>query len=104
MALVFVQEFAGLAATPSGDAMLPVPSQPPVASYTVSNALGPNNGPKYQPSTKWLLIETDGICSLRFDGVNAAATDMRLPATALSPLLIGVGTVPTGNVSVITNT
>lgn len=104
MASVYVQEFAGLASTPSGDAMLPVPSQPPVASYAVSNALGPNNGPKYQPTTKWLLIETDGICSIRFDGVNAAVTDMRLPATALAPLLIGVGAVPAGNVSVIVNT
>lgn len=101
MALVYVQEFAGLASTPSGDAMLPVPAQPPLASYTVSNAVGPNQGPKYQPTTKWLLLETDAICSIRVDGVNAQATDMRLPATALAPLLVPA--VAGGNVSVITN-
>lgn len=105
MASVYVQEFAGLQATPSGDAALPVPAQPPAASYTISNALGPNNGPAYQPTTKWLLVETDGICSVRFDGKNAAATDLRLPATALVPLLIGVATVPANSfVSVIANT
>lgn len=104
MALVFVQEFAGLAPTPSGDAMLPVPQQPPLASYTVSNAAGPNQGPKYQANTRWLQVETDAICSIRFDGTNAAATDQRLPATALAPILVSVAGVPTGNVSVITNT
>lgn len=102
MALVYIQEFSGLAPTPSGDAMLPVVQQPPVASYTVSNALGPNAGPKYQASTKWLLVETDGICSIRVDGTAAAATDMRLPATALAPLLLQA--VPGGNISVIANT
>ena len=102
MASVYVQEFAGLAATPSGDAMLPVPAQPPLASYTVSNALGPNQGPKFNVNTKWLLVETDGICSIRVDGTNAAATDMRLPATALAPLLMAA--VAGGNISVIANT
>ena len=102
MALVYVQEFAGLASTPSGDAMLPVPAQPPLASYTISNALGPNAGPKYQAGTKFLLIETDGICSIRVDGNAAGATDMRLPATALAPLLMQA--VPGGLVSVIANT
>lgn len=102
MALVYIQEFAGLASTPSGDALIPVPAQPPLASYTVSNAAGPNAGPKYKAGTQWLLVETDGICSIRFDGTAAAATDMRLPATALAPIL--VQSVPGGNVSVITNT
>ena len=101
MASVYVQEFAGLAATPSGDAMLPVPAQPPLASYAVSNAVGPNQGPKYQPTTKWLLIESDAVCSVRVDGTNASATDMRIAAT-LPPLLLQA--VPGGNVSVITNT
>lgn len=100
MALVYVQEFAGLASTPSGDAMLPIPAQPPLASYTVSNAAGPNQGQKYNVATKWLLIETDAICSIRVDGTNAAATDMRLPATT-TPLLFPA--VAGGNVSVITN-
>lgn len=104
MALVYVQEFAGLAPTPSGDAMLQTPSQPPLASYTVSNAAGPNAGPKYQPNTRFLQVETDAICSIRFDGAAAAATDQRLPASALAPLLVSVAGVPTGNVSVITNT
>lgn len=104
MALVYIQEFSGLAPTPSGDAMLPVVQQPPVASYTVSNALGPNAGPIYQPTTKWLQVETDGICSVRFDGVAAAATDQRLPATALAPLLVSVAGVQKGNISVIANT
>jgi hypothetical protein len=101
MASVYVQEFAGLAATPSGDAMLPVPAQPPLASYTVSNATGPNQGPKYQPATKWLLIESDAVCSVRVDGTNAAATDMRIAAT-WPPLLFQAPA--NGNVSVITNT
>lgn len=104
MALVYVQEFAGLAATPSGDAMIPVPAQPPLASYTVSNAAGPTAGPKYQAATKYLLVETDAICSVRFDGTAAAATDQRLPATALAPILVAVGGVPGANISVITNT
>lgn len=102
MALVYVQEFAGLISTPSGDAMLPIPAQPPLASYTISNAAGPNAGPVYQPGTKLLQIETDAICSIRVDGTAAAATDMRIPATALAPLLINA--VPGGKVSVITNT
>jgi hypothetical protein len=102
MALVYVQEFAGLATTPSGDALLAVPSQPPLASYTVSNAAGPNAGPKYQVTTKWLLIETDAICSLRVDGTAAGATDMRLPASGLAPILFPAPT--GGNVSAITNT
>jgi hypothetical protein len=103
MALVYVQEYASLAATPSGDALVSVPSQPPLASYTISNAAGPNQGAKYNPLTKWLMVETDAICSIRFDGTNASATDQRLPANN-QPLLVGVGAVPAGNVSVITNT
>jgi hypothetical protein len=101
MASVYVQEFAGLAPTPSGDAMLPVPAQPPLASYIVSNALGPNQGQKYNVNTKWLLIESDAVCSVRVDGTNAAATDMRIAAT-LPPLLLQAPA--GGNVSVIANT
>lgn len=104
MALVFVQEFAGLAQTSSGDSAVPVPAEPTLAAYTISNAAGPNAGPKYNPATKWLTVETDAICSIRFDGTAAAATDRRLPASALAPLLVCVAGVPAGNVSVITNT
>lgn len=105
MTKLYVQEFAGLAPTASGDGVIPIPAQPPLATYVVDYTVGVASGPAYQPNTKFLLIENDSICAVRFDGQNAGTTgDMHIPAAAPTPILVCVAGVPTGKVSAITAT
>ena len=102
MTKMYVQEFAGLAPTSMNDS-LPVPAEPPLASYIVDYTTAVANGPKYNSSTKFLTVESDAICSARFDGAVATITDRRFIA-GTNPLLISVAGVPAGNVSAVTNT
>lgn len=103
MTKMYVQEYAGLAATAQGDSVA-VPAEPPLASYVVDYTAGVANGPVYQAGTKFITVENDSIASVTFNGTPAAVTDKRLPAAPPAPLLVGVGSLPNGRASAITNT
>lgn len=101
MSNLYVQEFAGLAN--SGDGGVPVIAQPPLASYVVASTTVAVAGAAYQPGTKFVQIQADGIGSVRFDGTVATATDQRLIANG-QPVIYGVGSLAGKNVSFIINT
>lgn len=101
MTKLYVQEFVGLAETPYDD-VLASPAEPPIASYVVDYTTGVTSGPVYQPTTRWLLVASDSTCSVRFDGTAATTTDRRMYGN-LAPVLIGIGSVPNGRASAITN-
>jgi hypothetical protein len=116
MTTIYVQEYAGLAFTAQGDS-IPVPAEPPLASYAVVYTAGLATGPNYNPLTKYLTVENDSLCAVRFDGKAAVAgTDKRLTASPSAPLLVcvaGVNPSPNpntgaagavGNVQAITTT
>lgn len=101
MTKMWVQEYAGLAATAQGDSVA-IPAEPPLASYEVDYTSGEAGGQVYNAATKFVTVQNDSICSVRFDGVAATVTDKRLPAG--SYLTAGVGNAPGGKVTAITNT
>ena len=103
MTNLYVQEFAGLAN--SGEGGVAVVAQPPLASYVVANTVSPATaGPAYQPGTKFVQVQADGVCSVRFDGTAATVTDQRLAANG-PPIIYGVqNVVKAGSVSSIINT
>ena len=102
MTNLYVQEYASLGYSVQENTPA-VPGDPPLASYVVSYSAGVASGPQYQANTRYLTVEADSICSVRFDGTAATVTDKRLPANN-APLLVSVAGCPNGHVSAITNT
>lgn len=104
MTKMYVQEYAGLASTGSGDALIPAPAEPPLTSYVVDYTSAVASGPAYQPGTKFLTIENDSICAVTFNGTAATVNDKHIPAAAPTPILVCVAGVPNGKASAITAT
>jgi hypothetical protein len=103
MTKMFVQEYAGLAFTAQSDS-IPVPAEPPLASYVVDYTSGVASGPVYQAATKYLTIENDSIASVTFNGTPATVNDKLLFTALPTPLLVCVAGVPGGKASAITGT
>lgn len=108
MTQMYVQEYAGLAQTQQSDS-IPVPAEPPLASYIVDYTAGVASGPTYQPGTQFLLVECNSIACMSFNGVAATITGRRSAGVG-TPELIYVGgcpksgtpLLPTGRASAIT--
>lgn len=82
MAFMYISEYAGLAATSSGDAAVDVMPEPPVAIQQIAIVVATSTqSAPFNAATRFIEIEVDQICSFAI-GTNptAATTNMRLNA------------------------
>lgn len=77
---LFVTEYADLAETVRGAAA--APKDPFIAEYIVTIGGASAQSPAFQPTTRFILIATDTICSVVVGGTNPSATtsNHRMPA------------------------
>lgn len=107
MTKLYVQEFTALTNTDEGDPALV--TEPPLAAYVIDYSGGVAASPKFQPTTRFVEIVADSICSVKFGAfstVVASIVDMRYAANERN--LRGVAPPDFGSpgmgLSVITNT
>lgn len=99
MTKLFVQEYAGLAATDKSN--VEVLAEPPVVSYVLDYSGGHAESAAFNAATKFIEIENDSICSVVVGAAPVAAlTDKRLPANTIKRM----GVVGGQKISAITNT
>lgn len=99
MAVLYISEFAGLAAVRGAQAS--IGAQPSLVDQTVAIGAGSAQSKAFGPTTNMVLICADAVCSVLF-GANPTATavNMRIPANF--PMYFAVS--PGQKVAVITNT
>lgn len=101
MATVYISEYANGALT---DGQLSnFVMEPAVAEQTVAITAGSVQSAAFNPTTRFVRLRTDAICSVRF-GTNptATATSSRMPAA--TETIVGVQQGLSQKVAVITNT
>jgi len=80
MSILYIAEFPGLASTDQSDSVPAVPV-PPTAEQTVAIGSASVASAAFQPSTKWVELSTDVVCSVAFGAdPTAAVTNCRLAA------------------------
>jgi hypothetical protein len=116
MTKLYIYEFDGLGRTEQSDSV-PVPSiDAATTDQVVDYTAGAAASVPFQPTTRWVLVASDAICSIKFSPsaapVAATTANFRLPANN-QPLLFrvpdSIKTVPQGQpatwqLSAITNT
>lgn len=101
MATLYISEYANGALT---DGQLSnYVMEPAVVEQTVAIAAGSAQSAAFNPTTRFVRLRTDAICSVKF-GTNptAAATNSRMPAA--TETIVGVPQGLSYKVAVITNT
>jgi hypothetical protein len=98
MTKVSVSEYAMMPKDAQG-AIIPIPPEPPLATQTIDYTAGVASI-TLGPQTRYVRLNNDSICAMRFDGTNAATTDARSPAETIE----FKGVQPNGKISAITTT
>ena|ERR1035437_7964054 len=100
MAILYVTEFAKLGQQLSLFAMVQAAQQPPVAEQAITFSTVAASVP-FNPATRFVRLQTDGICSISI-GQNPTATTGMARMTAGQTEYYGVR--PGDKISVIANT
>lgn len=102
MTKLYVAEYSGLAATAQSDSVVVVPA-PPTAEQVVDYTAGVAASTAFNPSTTFVEVSTDAICSIAFGTAPVAAiTNCRLNANERKLFRVPAG--QAYKVSAITNT
>lgn len=98
MTKVYVSEYATMPKDVAGN-IIPIPPEPPLANQVIDYTAGVASI-TLGSQTRYVRLNNDSICSMRFDGTNAATTDARSPAENIE----FKGVQPGSKISAITNT
>ena len=80
MSTLYVAEYSGLAATEQSDS-IPVVVAPPESEQTVAIGVGSAQSAAFGPTTKWVEVSADAVCSIAFGSdPTATAANLRLAA------------------------
>lgn len=102
MTKLYVSEYAGLAAV-DADGLDKIMPQPPTASQVVDYTAGVAASSAFLPSTRFVEIHNDSICSILF-GTAPVATVNTMRLAANERVVVGVPAGQAFKVSAITNT
>lgn len=82
MATLYIAEYADIAETVRGSAA--APKDPPLAEQTITISGASTQSAAFGGNTRFILITTDAICSVRVGGTNPIvdANSHRMPADA----------------------
>lgn len=101
MATLYISEYANGAA--SDGQLSNFLMEPAIAEQTVAIAAGSAQSAAFNPTTRFVRLRTDAICSVRF-GTNPTATAANARMPVGSEVVMGVPQGLTYKVAVITNT
>ena len=101
MSVLYITEYAELSTVASKGGQMP--KEPPVAEQTVAISGTHAESSAFNAKTKFLRIETDAICSVKFGAAPVATTSSGRMAAGQTEYR-DVSALPLGKVSVISNT
>jgi hypothetical protein len=100
MAVLYISEFSEL--TPTANGVAAVAQEPPLAEQTLAIAAGSVASLPFNPSTRFVRLHTDAVCSVEF-GIAPTATATTARMAANQTEYFGVPRNAGYQVAVITN-